>query len=182
MADTSAHDTKDLLVRFGRRADRPSTAAAVVATTAVVFSGLWFLLVWIPAAYVVDIVDIVDVMGLYLLTVANAYVVPYAVWRWLFPVESWSYRRGLAAGVAIGIVSHLAIGYVWLVWSWLVEFAFGPEAILPFSGFESLVIGGLLVSYFSVQATFGLPIALSVGAAVWLTYCRRRSTGGRARS
>lgn len=161
------HDPEPLLDWLGARADRPAIAAATVATTAVVFSAVWFSMG--------DPGEAPLVVGvLYPVTVANAAVVAYVAWRLLVPDGTWSYRRGLATGVAIGVGSHLTIGYVWLASAMLLDLAVDPGPWPDWSIPETLV-AGLLFSIYSVPLTLGIPIALSVGAALGLTYCRRQA-------
>lgn len=160
------------LDRLGRSADRPSVAAGLVAATAAVFSAAWFVAVGAEGPIV---------GALYAATVANAAVVTYAVWWVLIPEKAWSYRRGLATGFAVGLASHLTIGYVWA----LIRVAVDPGRLTgpPGGGGGAMVqwvgealLAGLFVSVFSVPFTVGIPIALSVAVALGLTYSRRHVT------
>jgi len=141
----------------GRHAHRPSFAAQLVAGTAVAFSAVWFLangwLSWVAAVLTAAIT-------------ANAYLLTRFVWGRLVPAGSWSYRLGLATGVAVGALAHATVGFAWLFPSLPVA----PTVPSP----GELLGDALLLSALSVPTTGGVPLLLSVGAALWLTDCRRR--------
>lgn len=160
MSTAEAARDRSLRRQVGERADRPATAAAAVAATAVVFSAGWF------GAY--DLVDVEpSAVPLFVATVANAYVVTWLVWDRFVPDGAWSYWRGLLLGGTAGLGSHLTLGYAWL----LVGLLGGGGGGL---GLFELLVGGLLIGALSVPLTFGIPILLSVAVALGLTYCRRR--------
>ncbi|PSQ19123.1 hypothetical protein BRD00_02430 [Halobacteriales archaeon QS_8_69_26] len=157
---TGTHDRGTHLARLGRAADRPHVAASVVAGTAVAFSAVWFASVdgdWGPGLAFV----------LYLATVANAYAVTCAVWWALVPEGVWSYRRGLGTGLAVGLCSHLTIGF-----AWLGVLLLHPGTTTDWSLLEPVGLG-LLMSVYSVPFTLGIPILLCVAVALGLTYLRR---------
>lgn len=71
---------------WGGGACRSGTAAALVGATAVVFSG--------PSS------------------VGTASGVTWPVWAALDPTGTWRYRYGLGAGLLVGPVSHICLGFV----------------------------------------------------------------------
>lgn len=125
-----------------------------------VFTVAWMWLGFVDGGEVDGIV-----VALFLATVANAYAVTWIVWHRLVPRDAWSFARGVGTGLAIGVVAHATIGFAWA----LVAFASDGWSASPL---DALGVG-VAYSLYSVPMTLGIPIVLSVGVALGLTYCRQ---------
>lgn len=166
-----------LVERLGPEANEPTTAATVVGTASVAFSLPYYgyLMMGHAGSVMVGNWDPVVVLaGLFVLTVANAVAVSWLVWDLVGFSGVWSYRRGAVAGLGIGVVSHVTLAALLTGIGVLSEAATGG-ALLS-SSLQGLPAQFLIVALFSVLLTAGIPIVLSVGAGIGLTYCRKQVT------
>ncbi|MFC7139272.1 hypothetical protein ACFQMA_05395 [Halosimplex aquaticum] len=163
-------DRSAVVRRLGERADEPATAAGVVGTTALAFSGLYYgnmvLGHWGSVA-AGEYEAVAGLTALFLLTVTNAAVVTWLVWSSRDLSDEWGYRRGAATGLLVGVASHLTLGLVVVAWSLLAGRASMTTGL-------SAVPSYFLIVFASVVFTAGVPLVLSVGSALALTHCRKR--------
>ena len=192
------------LRRLGSAADDPRTVARLFGAATAAFLGLFAVVLAARMASGSDfgvgtvvlglVVQIVEstvrtdvggaavIVGLLALMVAGATALAWGVWEVVVSGGTWRYRRGAAAGLAVGLASHLGFGA--LLWSVLYVALAGTE-LLTTTVDATLVTDalwtGLVSAVASVWMTAGAYIALSVGLGLLLTYARRRVAGATTR-
>jgi hypothetical protein len=152
------------------RVRKPIVASSIIAALAFVFASL-YLFLWPSTAEAVIGIGPVTLTGI---VVLNAFLVTTVVWTYLVSESSSiTWKRLGVAGLVVGVVSHLTLGIVIST-----AFVLGDENGLLATGIPAIaelpeLLGvwagmSLVMGFYSIVITLGIPIFLSAGAGVGL--------------
>lgn len=158
---------------LARNARTPHVAGLLVAAVAAVFTSVWLLIFVTIDGSPGD--ESMFFVGFFLLvTPVNAYGVTRLAWRrWVAGRPGLGPRRAAAVGAVIGLLSYLTLAFAFSAAGHVAIALSEPAAAsssLDVAGFvSSVVMVGVIGVFYGLLLTAGVPVVLSVGAALLLS-------------